>query len=100
MTPENQPPTAASYLGVTEGSRPWYIGLVIAVLAVGAGGSFRRARSLARRNADRSGDTMNTFTSHDLKADAFPQVGVDPLDVQRGGSRVGACSPNGLQMRV
>ena len=26
---------------------------------------------------------MNTFTSHDLKADAFPQVGVDPLDVQR-----------------
>jgi len=51
--------------------------------AVGAGGSFRRARSLARRNADRSGDTMNTFTSHDLKADAFPQVGVDPLDVQR-----------------
>jgi hypothetical protein len=51
--------------------------------AVGAGGSFRRARSLARRNADRSGDTMNTFTSRDLKADAFPQVGVDPLDVQR-----------------
>ena len=36
MTPENQPPTAASYLGVTEGSRPWFIGLVIviAVLAV------------------------------------------------------------------
>jgi hypothetical protein len=35
-TPENQPPTAASYLGVTEGSRPWFIGLVIviAVLAV------------------------------------------------------------------
>jgi hypothetical protein len=26
---------------------------------------------------------MNTFTSHDLKADAFPQVGVDPLDVPR-----------------
>jgi hypothetical protein len=50
---------------------------------VGAGGSFRRARDLARRNADRSGDTMNTFTSHDLKADAFPQAGVDPLDVQR-----------------
>jgi len=26
---------------------------------------------------------MNTFTSRDLKAGAFPQVGVDPLDVQR-----------------
>ena len=25
---------------------------------------------------------MNTFTSRDLKAGAFPQVGVDPLDVQ------------------
>src|SRR5436190_22954925 len=51
--------------------------------AVGAGGSFRRARDLARRNADRSGGTMDTFTSHDLKADAFPQAGVGPLDVQR-----------------
>jgi len=26
---------------------------------------------------------MHTFTSRDLKAGAFPQVGVDPLDVQR-----------------
>ena len=26
---------------------------------------------------------MTTFTSHDLKADAFPQASVDPLDVQR-----------------
>ena len=26
---------------------------------------------------------MNTFTSRDLTAGAFPQVGVDPLDVQR-----------------
>jgi hypothetical protein len=30
---------------------------------------------------------MNTFTSHDLKADAFPQVGVDPLDVPGIASR-------------
>jgi hypothetical protein len=36
VTPENQPPAAASYPGVTEGSRPWFIGLAIvtAVLAV------------------------------------------------------------------
>jgi hypothetical protein len=36
VTPENQPPTAVRYLGVTEGSRPWFIGLgiLIAVLAV------------------------------------------------------------------
>jgi hypothetical protein len=46
-------------------------------------GHFAGPDPLARRNADRSGDTMNTFTSHDLKAGAFPQVGVDPLDVQR-----------------
>jgi hypothetical protein len=26
---------------------------------------------------------MNTFTSRDLKADAFPQAGPDPLDGQR-----------------
>ncbi len=26
---------------------------------------------------------MNTFTSRNLTAGAFPQVGVDPLDVQR-----------------
>ncbi|HEV8277514.1 MAG TPA: hypothetical protein VGQ26_17730 [Streptosporangiaceae bacterium] len=43
---------------------------------------------------------MNTFTSHDLKADAFPQVGVDPLDVQRVDRESALVCPNGLQMRV
>jgi len=43
---------------------------------------------------------MNTFTSHDLKADAFPQVGVDPLDVQRVDRESALVPPNGLQMRV
>ena len=68
--------------------------------AVGAGGPFRRARSLARRNADRSGDTVNTFTSHDLKAKAFPQAGADPLDVQRVDRESVLVPPNGLQTRV
>lgn len=37
----------------------------------------------ARRKLTGSGDTMNAFTAHDLEADAFAQVGVDPLDMQR-----------------
>lgn len=52
-----------------------------------AGGLFRRARSLARRNADRSGDTMNAFTSDDLKADAFPQASAGPPGVHQTGDR-------------
>ena len=43
---------------------------------------------------------MNTFTSRDLTAGAFPQVGVDPLDVQRVDRESALVPPNGLQMRV
>ena len=67
--------------------------------AVDAGGHFRRARSLARRNADRSGDTMNASTSDDLNADAFPRAGVGAPGVRRAG-REGRSFPDGLHMRV
>jgi hypothetical protein len=43
---------------------------------------------------------MNTFTSDDLKADAFPQAGAGPPGVQRVDREPVLVPPDGLQMRV